>query len=593
MSDIENIEIRFCLIGEPQVGKSSIISRFKILNSSQTIKWNNHAEKSQSEIKIPNSPSRHENILKGNEADNNKRKTHKEDRNQNFSKILTVSKFRLEFKFFPISPAVVDVRDNRMKEEEEEDEEMEKDHKLNFEKVKSEIEKIINQPTTIKGAELKIIFLYIFDISNFPESFEKIKIYKEVIEGKNFNSSHHQVLIANKIDSIPKNFDRKEVTHYINESSLRYYEISTKMFFSFEKFFEKLFFDVFTDMYDSFNTEYFRERFNNIMILKETFSKAARKSPKPNDYPSPQDYSSNVYDVKELKNVFKQKENYKKKIFVNKTGPVFDHRKESFNNKKKKSEAKMMQNEFNKENQEKEEKEFFELERKKNKIKEDFFTERQGYSFGIKPGRLNIKNKKRKECKQMFQNVDVMFGIKNITNEPLRRERKRSISAKTLKSYKSASPRIKFKKPSKLPALNYEKNLPNLIDKPHIFKTENEGSKKIPTILKEDSEKNIQYNTNESKPQKKVRKFIEEPKEILEPKPKLKRAKSTRNKIVKKEPFIVPASNTYDVRGKFDPKRGFTFGGKFQSSDNLGNSGPGFLSIPSDIDMMLSKPKFA
>ena len=242
MSDIENIEIRFCLIGEPQVGKSSIISRFKILNSSHTIKWNHHVQKSQSEIKILNSPHRNENLAKGNEVENNKRNTHKEDKNQNFSKILTVSKFRMEFKFFRISPAVVDIRDNKMKEEEEEDEEIEKDHKLNFEKVKSEIEKIINQPTTIKGAELKILFLYIFDMSNFPESFEKIKIYKEVIEGKNFNSSHYQVLIANKIDSIPKNFDRKEVTNYINDSTLRYYEISTRMFFSFEKFFEKLFF---------------------------------------------------------------------------------------------------------------------------------------------------------------------------------------------------------------------------------------------------------------------------------------------------------------------------------------------------------------
>ena len=64
MSDIENIEIRFCLIGEPQVGKSSIISRFKILNSSQTIKWNHNSQKSQSEIKIPNSPHRNENISK-------------------------------------------------------------------------------------------------------------------------------------------------------------------------------------------------------------------------------------------------------------------------------------------------------------------------------------------------------------------------------------------------------------------------------------------------------------------------------------------------------------------------------------------------
>jgi hypothetical protein len=51
MSDIENIEIRICLIGEESVGKKSIIQRFKILNSSMTLEDPKLSDHKKNELK--------------------------------------------------------------------------------------------------------------------------------------------------------------------------------------------------------------------------------------------------------------------------------------------------------------------------------------------------------------------------------------------------------------------------------------------------------------------------------------------------------------------------------------------------------------
>lgn len=610
MSDLENLELRVCLIGEQDVGKRSMISRYRMLNTSQTITWNNshknQIEKAQSNLGNydSNIRSQDENKINKNKNEN---KTSTQDSLNNFSKILTVSKYRIELKFFPISSAVLDLKENKVNDDEEEDEEVEKDHKLNFNKAKSDIEKIVNLPTK-NGAELKIIFLFVFDMNNFPESFEKIKIYrdelKDSIQSRNFLSNNYNALIGNKVDAIPRNFDRREVNNYLRETDLQYYEISTKMFFSFEKFFEKMFFDLFANMNEDFNSEYFRERFHNVLLLRETFSKAARKNPEPNDYPSPQDYSSNVYDVLEIKDVFIKKENFNKKIFVNKTGPVFDHRKENFQNKKKKPEAKKIVGDYHKENKEKEEKEFFEMERKKNRLKEEFFTERQGYSLGILPGKLNLRKQKIEEKKKQNK-VDDFFGIRNIANEPLRRERKKSHQLDDLFkksqiskiSNKSSSPIIKSTKKQKLPHLNLD-------NRKSVMKRNSKTSKHLSSHeateesnIKTESAKYIEEMTGNTHEIRKKKLLInEESKEILiqeKIRAKQNRAKSTRTRIIKKEPFIVPAPNSYDVRGKIDPKKGITFGYRHNINENRDNSGPGFLAIPSDIDLMLRKPKFA
>ena len=44
MSDIENIEYRFLIIGDEKVGKKSIINRFKSMNSTRTYEYEDISE---------------------------------------------------------------------------------------------------------------------------------------------------------------------------------------------------------------------------------------------------------------------------------------------------------------------------------------------------------------------------------------------------------------------------------------------------------------------------------------------------------------------------------------------------------------------
>ena len=77
--------------------------------------------------------------------------------------------------------------------------------------------------------------------------------------------------------------------------NMHYYEISTKNFFNFERFYERMFFDVFEKIDPVFQTNYFKERFRNIMILKPTFAKSERTYFQSNNFPGPQKYDkSNV-----------------------------------------------------------------------------------------------------------------------------------------------------------------------------------------------------------------------------------------------------------------------------------------------------------
>ena len=134
-----------------------------------------------------------------------------------------------------------------------------------------------------------------------------------------------------------------------------YYEISTKNFFNFERFYEKLFFDLFEKTDPEYQTNYFKERFRNIMIFKPTFSKSERTYFQSNNVPGPQKYErANVYDLGNEKGInsyylvfnnehertklisefFRGKKRYTTKIFVNKKGPVFSNKKGGDFNKK-------------------------------------------------------------------------------------------------------------------------------------------------------------------------------------------------------------------------------------------------------------------
>ena len=177
-------------------------------------------------------------------------------------------------------------------------EENEKLHRLKFDKVKHGVDKVNNlEPKMMFG--MKSTLLFVFDLSKF-DTFKKIQIYYEELD-KQFDipKNHFKALIGNKVDKKkPFSLEEKEmVVNFINNHNFKYYEITTKMLFNFEKFYEAMFFELYLNQDDFFKTQYFQERFTHILNFRQTFPKAERVTSKIEDGPGPARYDANLYDL--------------------------------------------------------------------------------------------------------------------------------------------------------------------------------------------------------------------------------------------------------------------------------------------------------
>lgn len=195
-----------------------------------------------------------------------------------------------------------------------EDDENVKNHKLNFTNVIKQIKEI--KSTIDRSENVKEVFLFCFDLSNYV-SLEKLKIYYEELSNIFQFDKAYKALLGNKLDKkrTMSNEDSEILTFFLARKmeenlildqtnlnkllvdNMPYYEISTKNFFNFERFYEKLFFDVFEKSDPEYQTNYFKERFRNIMVFKPTFSRSERKYFQSNNVPGPQKYPANVYDL--------------------------------------------------------------------------------------------------------------------------------------------------------------------------------------------------------------------------------------------------------------------------------------------------------
>ena len=263
----KNIVIRFYLIGEKYVGKSSITSRFKILNCTKTI---NHSD-------------------------------------DDFSKVFNIEGYNIEFKFHKIlNPEEIKFNESYN----EDDEYINKESKYNFSKVVKQIKKLMDDINDI-NSKVYDLFLFCFDLSNFS-TLKTLQInYDELNDIINFNNSY-QVLIGNKLDkkiyidpenqslidvfirkikrklsqikinddiyqSLSKQNERsipdetKEFEDFSLKSVMPYYEISTKIFFNFEKLFEKIFYDLLHNIDPYFNNKFFKEKLSNILMIKPSY----------------------------------------------------------------------------------------------------------------------------------------------------------------------------------------------------------------------------------------------------------------------------------------------------------------------------------
>jgi hypothetical protein len=579
MSDNENLEIRVCLIGGESVGKKSIIQRFKILNSSMTLQDPKVQDSKKNELKEISPKNLTETFFSKKYSGREKMKL---QNLINFTKVLTISNFNIELKFFPISPADNIEFTDKINEEDE----ALREHKLKFDNMKSELERIIMKQPTNPLAEVKLLFLFVVDLKNFDSSYEKIRIYyDELNKYLNIEKQYFKAFIANKVDVKNINIHRDELNVFLNAHNLNYYEISTKMFFNFEKFFEKLFFDVLESSNEAFSTKYFKERFNYVMTLRPTFARSERSSLKSNEVPGPQKYDSNVYNIEQVKPVF-GKDRFRKKIFVNKVGPVFDFKNEVFlkkQNKGAKSSSKAVTRNPNK-IKAKEEKENFETAEKKRKLKDEMFGHHPGFSLGIKPGGHKIRQRRKEEYRNMMKSFDDIFELDNITRKEQEKAKynddqyfkSRSTSVKSQDSQQDNKNRKKLLLKQRIENFKQKRNKvhPKNKNDPNIHTTDQTLSKVSDEDKIDDDTKSQDSNSSREKNKRK----------------QPYRARSHRH--VKKEPFIVPGPASYDIRGKIDISKGYTFGGRYQIQDK-NNYCPGYLYLESDIDQMLKRPKYA
>ena len=449
-SQQKNLEIRYHIIGDDEVGKKSLCSRFEKLNSSETFKGK--------KIKIEVPPDLLDKLNKLEEYKQYESKVVeeiyktklKEKSAVNFVKIFTISNVSIEKRFFIIPRAVpVTYIDSKAIVEELSD--IEREYKLKFDKVKQEIKLILSSSNfnyfKNNYCYTKHVFLFVYDLSN-PESLEKAVVYFEELN-KTFkftnNEDYSVVFFGNKLDiRIPKKINKtlkdedseKDFDSIINnlmkkygKEKIHHYDVSTKMFFSFENLQERMFEEVFIDYDPLFKEDYFKEKLLNILHLRKTFAKASKQNIMIlNNNPSPNQYNADIYylnDKDEVKKAYVSKQRYYFKPFINKIGPVF------------KSTKSLAKSEY-KDKAPKTKKEEEEAIKHRMELLNEINAQKLGFSLGVKSGSLNLMLNRKSLKQEKAKCFESLTSLNNITRQ-YSNQREMKVHPKIRKGYKARS----------------------------------------------------------------------------------------------------------------------------------------------------------
>ena len=324
------IDLRIILLGDANVGKKSMVQRFKILKSTET------KEISLKEF-LKKNLLKKDKVMKlkqSNMSEEEKIEKLKEDKRIElmcFTKIFRLELNSMYISFSPCPNAEALGYDYIPKDEEDENYEFEKEYKISVKNIIKSIEKTILRPAEDHRAQIEILFLLCFDLENF-NSFENLIIFFSRINEKFklTKSDFKLALIGTKLDmKKPMNSkERENFNNFVNRLNLKYYEVSSLMFFNFENFFEKLILDIYGDIIPFLGNERYKKLFHNALNTKNDFSKTKRGDFVMNtDIPGSNKYNINIYEYpsnkKELLKIFKNKYKYNKRIFVNKRGILF------------------------------------------------------------------------------------------------------------------------------------------------------------------------------------------------------------------------------------------------------------------------------
>ena len=327
--------------------------------------------------------------------------------------------------------------------EDEEGYGLEKEHNISFDGIRKDLnEKLGIKDTVIAQEKLSgfntsvfTLFVFLYDLSSFY-SFESLILYYSTIakvyhleEEENFRAC----IVGNKKDKkVSIDSEQESVfNEFLKNTQLKKFEVSTKPYFSFDKFFIEFFFQNFSMFYQSqaqteiqgqiknqkanntkqkinlnehnlFNDNHFIEEFKKIITNKSNFSRSERNTLVHSSYSPGPEYNINLYSfnsIEEIKEIFHDKKSrFNKKIFANKRGPVFVQEKKEYINKNKDKDI------------------FYNI-----PIIGGLFNKPiNGYSFGIVKGKLKLLNK-RKELRDQ-RNYDLQENINSYNNSPVNKK---------------------------------------------------------------------------------------------------------------------------------------------------------------------------
>ena len=590
----DNIELRIILIGEVGSGKKSIIKRFKLLNCTETKELMKKKETTQkTESKTKNEESIEKNKIQDKEkliSNTNKdsksktmsiplskeeieqkkldmRREEKRIELMNFTKIYKINSYNLEIHFYPCIEAQPLPYDYELKDDDE-FYEFEKEYKLTIKPLIREIEFNIVKPPENANSQVEFLFLFCFDLSNI-NSFERLLLYFGLIE-KHFKLSNNFkiVLIGNKLDKkVPMNNEQKEgIDNLVSQLNTKYYEISSLMFFPFEKFFENLLIDCFGEL-ALFTNEHSKKSFHEILTQKTSFPKAKRELYKYNNVPSSNKYDTNQFQYpdkrREFLRIFHDTDKFNKRIFINKIGTLFPPLKK---NKEKEY------NSYSKEKNIKDKKrDIFSFESNK-KVQEEIElnSRKPGYTFGLKTyNPLNLKQKRKLLSESRDTVIDrflteggptLYHPITSLNKGELSQER---YAKNRLEQHKKLSEGMKKNKDD-LKRRHDEVNEKNLM----------EANEKIESVIEKDKKYQKKY---EQRERKKLRK--------------------QRMNIIKNNSESEIPKRLGEIKGKFyDPlssistNKGFTFGHK-KDIKIIKTDYPAFPLFKDDFEKLIEKNK--